>query len=837
MSDSLTNAQLLETMQGLGNNDPPSPFEETPVGGCTPPINNHDGGFIPIIDVQCPTEEDPGVSYQLSLEMLIEAEENKRLAGEEEEEVHTPPLTDIRDDSRGSAESKCKSALAHLNYFLKNHYNKSLGTNKRDYVPAEELTYNPQNKEDNEWWDDMIGKFLTYLSRYATRYCKKGGVSISHETGTGYASAIKAYFDNKFRSFSEIPVFRPSNWSKLRRKLQAAFVERHKLSKTRMSNPHKASTDEDRISIAIGCVYMNDPLSAEFLHLNNTMFQCVGRGSEVASIQVADLSTVHCNEFSSDFHVVNCFLKKDKQGTEQDLKIFPHRDSWHQDWYFSSIYHLLMGSGGNDGSPFIFPSFAQCASNVTESGRIESKVSSKFTEVFKEIQHALTEICGCFPVCLLSSHHCKKGGNYKMGEEPTVSGLAQIFRSGWIVRGLHSLFDYVMGTPVMMTAAGKVLANWTTKCGGEIIGGNPPNLDDIHTKPELLDGFVDCIFQNDVTEMWPRHIRYLLVGALLRHYDEFCGCLSAHPKHLYDNLENHLFISKVKNALRSCGVDDATFDAWKEEVGIGFWSRNCQSLVISRMPAQLLDGSPHPSRSVMMDPRCFMDHFNDLARSMMTLQATQRQLVLTLNRSEQRQLLILDKLAQISSFPGSSPVVLVAQQPDQEMEDSAAPPPVIRYTVAEKGWGKVKNVEQYFFHFFNDQAMEGYQFDLEDPQWATNPDTSKIRAKFGRLKKVIKIMLAYADTYPPPKPRQVANIAAWQRAVRDIAAACNARILQKLNDLSNSPTIKTQLSQAALIAAKEVHCDEDMLPDDTPIAARAWFTLQATKVADDMITN
>jgi len=69
-----------------------------------------------------------------------------------------------------------------------------------------------------------------------------------------------------------------------------------------------------------------------------------------------------------------------------------------------------------------------------------------------------------------------------------------------------------------------------------------------------------------------------------------------------------------------------------------------------------------------------MDHFNDLARSMMTLQATQRQLVLTLNRSEQRQLLILDKLAQISSFPGSSPVVLVAQQPDQEMEDSAAPP-------------------------------------------------------------------------------------------------------------------------------------------------------------------
>ena len=161
-----------------------------------------------------------------------------------------------------------------------------------------------------------------------------------------------------------------------------------------------------------------------------------------------------------------------------------------------------------------------------------------------------------------------------------------------------------------------------------------------------------------------------------------------------------------------------------------------------------------------MDPRCFMDHFNDLARSMMTLQATQRQLVLTLNRSEQRQLLILDKLAQLSSFAGSPPVVWVAQQ-DQEMEVSAAPPPVIRYTVAEKGWGKVKNVEQYFFHFFNDQAMEGYQLDLEDPQWTTNPDTSKIRAKFGRLKKLIKIMLAYADTYPPPKPRQVANIAAW----------------------------------------------------------------------------
>ena len=60
-----------------------------------------------------------------------------------------------------------------------------------------------------------------------------------------------------------------------------------------------------------------------------------------------------------------------------------------------------------------------------------------------------------------------------MGES-SIAGLAQIFRTGWAVRGTLTIFDYVIGSERMSQQAGKVVSNWHSKAGDTILGGRYP---------------------------------------------------------------------------------------------------------------------------------------------------------------------------------------------------------------------------------------------------------------------------------------------------------------------------------------------------------------------------
>jgi hypothetical protein len=57
----------------------------------------------------------------------------------------------------------------------------------------------------------------------------------------------------------------------------------------------------------------------------------------------------------------------------------------------------------------------------------------------------------------------RKSANQALSEIPTVSGLAHIFRTGWEVHGFHSVFDYVIGSAVLIDQASKAVSGWTTK--------------------------------------------------------------------------------------------------------------------------------------------------------------------------------------------------------------------------------------------------------------------------------------------------------------------------------------------------------------------------------------
>jgi hypothetical protein len=218
----------------------------------------------------------------------------------------------------------------------------------------------------------------------------------------------------------------------------------------------------------------------------------------------------------------------------------------------------------------------------------------------------------------LSSHHGKKGSNQKMGES-SIAGLAQIFRTGWAVRGTLTIFDYVTGSERMSQQAGKVVSNWHSKAGDIILGGQPPKLQDITTNHEQLEDFVGILFAYDYgDDDWSPSIRNLLVSSLLRHYEEFVSIIKSHPENTYNDLNHHRFVHCVKDALKGANVSQETFDAWQLEIRLGFASRNAPALPIEALRNQY----PKIVDNFYIDTRTFTDHYNQLVVSFQSLHGT-----------------------------------------------------------------------------------------------------------------------------------------------------------------------------------------------------------------------
>lgn len=774
---------------------------------------------------------------------------------------------DLRDDKGHSKAMKESNALKHLNCFLRVYAQQC----KSEFVRAEDLDFDG-TAEDIKWWDSMIGCFFGYLATSARSHCDPTKERLSYSSATGYASSIKAYYENKFRTHqSTIPVFRLNSWRKLRTKLLSSYEEESRNTGKSLANPHVASTKQDRHAIALGCMWLNNPAAAEFWHLNNTMTQFSGRGSEVALNKREHLSAVEINELHFSYHVIESKLQRQKHGPESHVQVFPSRESVHEDYYFSLVYMIIMLACDFD---YLFPMFADKAAQKTDS-KSDSKVSGLWSKYFQELFSAFECLREMLNACL-TSHHGKKGSNQKMADTPSVSGLAQIFRSGWVVRGFHSLFDYVVGSKVMSNQAGKAVSGWTSRVGDTIVGGQPPVLSDITTAREQVAHFVDLVFINDVNKQWPQDIRNLLVASLLRHYDEFCLLIQTEPSGKFTALEKHHFVCSVKEKLNLAAVSDSTFEAWKKEVKIGFFNRNLPALPIQNFPRYLGDHT-NQFHEVIMDPRCFVDQFNSLAAHYQALHATVAQQQTTLNNlhgslSNLREDMsglrgdMNNSLAKIESMlysfcdTGPQPVLVSPsespldgspyQSPKSPRRASPSTPPkspsspyVKSFSVSVTTLGNAPTLADTFFFFFAERAKDGYakyMLERKASKGTKDRDHRTVPNKFTRIKSVVKFMLRFCDTYPPdlPNTNKASDIMDWRSFIRSLGTESERRIRNLLykDTPPDKPMVRGSIACSAAVAViKDLgienpeHEGYKPLPPDTPESIVNWFGLDELK--------
>jgi len=169
------------------------------------------------------------------------------------EEDDTPVFyADARGGLLTSAADARRKALKHFNYFLQGHCIQ-IGINvvKGEDLPYHGIPRKTTEKEISEFWDNIMGAFVTCLGKHARAGCNSEGPRIGRSAAAGCCSAFKNHFaTDVFRTEKPIPVFQKLPFRKLTDKLQGMFRESNR-AMGKVDTEDVSSTRQD-----LGCIFL-----------------------------------------------------------------------------------------------------------------------------------------------------------------------------------------------------------------------------------------------------------------------------------------------------------------------------------------------------------------------------------------------------------------------------------------------------------------------------------------------------------------------------------------------------------------------------------------------------
>ena len=147
----------------------------------------------------------------------------------------------------------------------------------------------------------------------------------------------------------------------------------------------------------------------------------------------------------------------------------------------------------------------------------------------------------------------RKPTSYAHGRKLAVNVLSNIsslpfhvivFRAGWIVKNLHSAFDYIFNSDHKDDSCAHVLAGWLEAMDSVFQGGFTPCFDSIKTEPEKAKMFLNFLFlkQKDYVN---EEVLKLLLASILRFYQECEELLSVEPNNKFKGKNKMVNISNL----------------------------------------------------------------------------------------------------------------------------------------------------------------------------------------------------------------------------------------------------------------------------------------------------
>ena len=487
----------------------------------------------------------------------------------------------------------------------------------REKVPFEALSY------------EVFDKFSEYLIKAARHGCSDDPTSpyLSAGTASNYFSGVKTYYcihHPKYSTFNHIsPAFISERWATLRGGLSKSSLLKASDEGVPLSNPRPAITDDDFSIMALLCLWSGSFDFFLFLLFQCLLFQVGGRGTETATRDFRHIST---RDYSADGRVskiLTIFIQRGKNLRFQNCTIFPQADitKWWKDFTFLLAIVVILSCHAQkspSGSTHLFPKFHTAATkdqqNQAGAKRKRSgHVSSLWTEIYKKLyalyENKKEDFEGVSLNEKLGSHSTKKFTAQWLADHGN-NPISTIFRVGWDLRSLHTLFDYIVGSQALDDEAAKVLSGWfKVSHGSKNSGGLPPSINDalegypeqsMEKEKKMILAFAGCLFQGCQLES---DVQGLLIGALFKHWNSM---LSDYKEN--DNLDQHLIVHTVNMALFHSKVEKKKFEEWCKNTEVYFRVKNIQGLSI-RTLRELPPG-------VMIDARSFTGSLEKMEESM-----------------------------------------------------------------------------------------------------------------------------------------------------------------------------------------------------------------------------
>ena len=145
--------------------------------------------------------------------------------------------------------------------------------------------------------------------------------------------------------------------------------------------------EADRTEVGYVCLWEGTYYGSKFLQLFNSWYHMVGRSSEVPLSGFSDIKMENVKYNNRCYDVSMQGIEITKTRTYQEVCIYPEREFFLYDWYWSMAYTCIINPT-NEG--YIFPKFSK---TVFKSGEsiIDYRVSLLFRKIYehfyKLVQH------------------------------------------------------------------------------------------------------------------------------------------------------------------------------------------------------------------------------------------------------------------------------------------------------------------------------------------------------------------------------------------------------------------------------------------------------------------
>lgn len=138
-------------------------------------------------------------------------------------------------------------------------------------------------------------------------------------------------------------------------------------------------------------------------------------------------------------------------------------------------------------------------------------------------------------------------------------------RAGWIMRAVHTIFDYVRGQKIDDFQVALATSGWISPGALTLDGGVPPDLSALREDQdgERVEDFVNHLFHNysNVPGANDRQLQNLLAATVLNWLDQVLVCLKEHPQEFFGDTDEDCFVqsaflAKLLAAAYRAGIHD-----------------------------------------------------------------------------------------------------------------------------------------------------------------------------------------------------------------------------------------------------------------------------------------